>query len=126
MAAFARPEDSLKAASMLHQELGPFLAERGFSYPASLKVGIHTGASIAVTLNQRMDYFGGTVNLAARGESKSQGADILVSPDHAKATGDCAYLRGLGWTSQPVEAELKGFEAPIRLLRFLPPEAPTS
>lgn len=126
MAAFARPEDSLKAASMLHEELGPFLAERGFSYPVSLKVGIHTGASIAVTLNQRMDYFGGTVNLAARVESKSQGADILVSPDHAKATGDCAYLRGLGWTSQPVEAELKGFEEPIRLLRFLPPEAPRS
>ncbi|MBN53145.1 MAG: hypothetical protein CL558_06165 [Alphaproteobacteria bacterium] len=122
MAAFSRPEDSLKAASMLHREIGPFLASRGFEYPVSLKVGIHTGASIAVTLNERMDYFGGTVNLAARVESKSEGGDILVSPHHAKATHDCAFLRKLGWSSQNVLAHLKGFDEPMKLLRFLPPE----
>ena len=31
-----------------------------------LKAGIHTGPCIAVTLNDRLDYFGSTVNMAAR------------------------------------------------------------
>ena len=35
--------------------------------PLQLKAGLHTGPCIAVTLNDRLDYFGSTVNLAARG-----------------------------------------------------------
>jgi class 3 adenylate cyclase len=31
-----------------------------------LKIGVHKGAAIAVTLNDRLDYFGQTVNIAAR------------------------------------------------------------
>jgi class 3 adenylate cyclase len=31
-----------------------------------LKVGIHEGPCLAVTLNERQDYFGQTVNIAAR------------------------------------------------------------
>ena len=31
-----------------------------------VKIGLHSGACIAVTLNDRLDYFGSTVNLAAR------------------------------------------------------------
>jgi class 3 adenylate cyclase len=45
----------------------------------SLKAGIHTGPCIAVTLNDRLDYFGSTVNLAARLEGQSTGRDIVLS-----------------------------------------------
>ena len=47
--------------------------------PLSLKAGIHTGPCIAVTLNDRLDYFGSTVNLAARLEGQSTGCDIVLS-----------------------------------------------
>ena len=47
--------------------------------PLTLKAGMHTGPCIAVTLNERLDYFGSTVNLAARLERKSTGDDIVVS-----------------------------------------------
>src|SRR5258708_6605643 len=47
--------------------------------PLSLKAGLHTGPCIAVTLNDRLDYFGSTVNLAARLEAQSTGDDVVIS-----------------------------------------------
>ncbi|MGH9967554.1 MAG: DUF5939 domain-containing protein [Pyrinomonadaceae bacterium] len=46
----------------------------------TLKAGIHSGPCIAVTLNDRLDYFGSTVNMAARLEGLSTGNDVIVSP----------------------------------------------
>jgi len=40
---------------------------------------LHTGPCIAVTLNDRLDYFGSTVNLAARLEGQSTGDDVIIS-----------------------------------------------
>ncbi len=40
-------------------------AERG-NEDLLLKIGIHEGPCLAVTLNDRQDYFGQTVNMAAR------------------------------------------------------------
>jgi class 3 adenylate cyclase len=83
-----------------------------------LKVGIHDGPCIAVTLNDRLDYFGSTVNLAARVESKSDGNDIVVSSGLAERTKSAAFLRERGWTSEPLAAHCKGFSEPIAMLRF--------
>jgi class 3 adenylate cyclase len=47
--------------------------------PLQLKAGLHTGPCIAVTLNDRLDYFGSTVNLAARLEALSTGSDVIIS-----------------------------------------------
>ncbi|MEN3326724.1 MAG: hypothetical protein V7638_1531 [Acidobacteriota bacterium] len=49
------------------------------SIPLQLKAGLHTGPCIAVTLNDRLDYFGSTVNLAARLEGLSCGSDVIIS-----------------------------------------------
>jgi class 3 adenylate cyclase len=49
--------------------------------PLALKVGIHVGPCIAVAQNGVLDYFGSTVNLAARLVSLSSGADLIVSGD---------------------------------------------
>jgi class 3 adenylate cyclase len=49
------------------------------SMPLQLKAGLHTGPCIAVTLNERLDYFGSTVNLAARLEGLSSGSDVIIS-----------------------------------------------
>ena len=47
--------------------------------PLTLKAGIHVGPCIAVTLNDRLDYFGSTVNMAARLEGLSTGSDVVIS-----------------------------------------------
>ena len=49
------------------------------SLPLRLKAGLHTGPCIAVTLNDRLDYFGSTVNMAARLEGLSSGHDVIIS-----------------------------------------------
>ncbi len=74
MAAFAAPADALAAALAVQREMAAFNA-RG-QVPVTIKVGVHEGPCIAVTLNGRLDYFGTTVNMAARLQGKSDGGDV--------------------------------------------------
>jgi class 3 adenylate cyclase len=69
-----------------------------------------------VTLNDRLDYFGSTVNLAARLQGESLGSDIVVSKTLAEDPAVAGLLPGLEVREE--QAELKGFEAPVSFLRI--------
>jgi class 3 adenylate cyclase len=75
MAVFRKPVAAVVAVS----EAQSALANPSDGRPLTLKAGIHTGPCIAVTLNDRLDYFGSTVNLAARLEGLSSGSDLIIS-----------------------------------------------
>jgi class 3 adenylate cyclase len=45
------------------------------------QIGLHAGACLAVTLNDRLDYFGQTVNIAARVQALSGADEIVVTDD---------------------------------------------
>ncbi len=83
------------------------------SMPLTLKAGLHTGPCIAVTLNDRLDYFGSTVNMAARLESLSTGSDVVIS----RAVYDDLEVRELlnapagNVAATRFEMDLKGFDA---------------
>ena len=47
--------------------------------PVLLKIGIHHGAAIAVTLNDELDYFGQTVNIASRVQEMADAAEIWIT-----------------------------------------------
>ncbi|HYX45377.1 MAG TPA: adenylate/guanylate cyclase domain-containing protein, partial [Sphingomicrobium sp.] len=49
------------------------------SRPLGLKVGIHKGRAIAVTLNDRIDYFGHDVNIAARVQALADVNEVCIS-----------------------------------------------
>ncbi|NJL96165.1 MAG: adenylate/guanylate cyclase domain-containing protein [Anaerolineae bacterium] len=80
MAAFLTPEDALRAGLAVQQAIRAFnqgrTAEQGVIL---VKIGIHMGSAIAVNLNNRLDYFGNMVNLAARIQGKSRSEEILLS-----------------------------------------------
>jgi len=76
MAVFRQPVAALRA--MLHAQRLLANPPDGMQ-PLTLKAGLHTGPCIAVTLNDRLDYFGSTVNLAARLEGQSTGDDVIIS-----------------------------------------------
>jgi class 3 adenylate cyclase len=76
MAVFREPASALRAMLTAQQTLASPLSG---SAPLTLKAGMHMGPCIAVTLNERLDYFGSTVNMAARLESLSNGNDVVVS-----------------------------------------------
>lgn len=118
MAVFTRPENALLAAHELHDQVDRYVRQKGHDRGAELKIGLHEGPCIAVTLNEKLDYFGTTVNLAARVQNLSRGRDIVVTRSLARNTRDCESLRGLGWQAESLEAYAKGFAQPVPVLRF--------
>jgi class 3 adenylate cyclase len=60
MATFPSPDRALAAALRMRQSL------HALKKDLLIKIGIHEGPCLAVTLNDRLDYFGQTVNIAAR------------------------------------------------------------
>ena len=80
MAAFAEPADALATALSVQRDVATFNAEHG---PAALvvKFGMHRGECIAVNTAGVLDYFGTTVNIAARLQEESLGGDIVLSDD---------------------------------------------
>jgi class 3 adenylate cyclase len=118
MAVFTKPENALRAAHELHAEVDRYVRQKGHDRGVELKVGLHEGPCIAVTLNDKLDYFGTTVNLAARVQNLSRGGDIVVTESLARVTTDCEALRQHGWKSEAMQAHAKGFSQPVPVLRF--------
>src|SRR5215470_18443705 len=78
MAAFLNPADAVAAGLAMRAESAAF--NRGQpDRQLILKIGIHKGAAIAVTLNERLDYFGQTVNIASRVQHLADADEIYVS-----------------------------------------------
>jgi class 3 adenylate cyclase len=65
MASFYEPLSAIRAALDMLAQIGHFNDSAGEEL-ITLKIGAHVGPCLAVTLNGRLDYFGQTVNLAAR------------------------------------------------------------
>jgi class 3 adenylate cyclase len=125
MAAFSNPLDALAAAVEIRDDIAAFnrtLAPPGeFGEVAIIvKLGLHCGPCIAVTLNDRLDYFGRTVNLAARLQGESHGGDIVLSEAMLAEPGMEEALVALKPTAET--ARVKGFTDPIALRRVPAPE----
>jgi class 3 adenylate cyclase len=76
MATFRHPVDALRAVWQAQAEI----AKRGEPM-LWLKVGLHKGPCIVVNLNDRLDYFGSTVNITARLPGFSQGGEVILTED---------------------------------------------
>jgi class 3 adenylate cyclase len=78
MATFIRPEHALAAGLRMRAAMKDLNAERGRE-DLIVKIGIHEGPCLAVMLNERQDYFGQTVNVAARVQSLSTHQEIHIT-----------------------------------------------
>ena len=52
-----------------------------------VKIGIHAGAAIAVTVNDHLDYFGETVNVASRVQSLASDSEVCLTRDMFERSG---------------------------------------
>jgi class 3 adenylate cyclase len=112
MAAFMTPADAVTAALAMRAEIADF--NRGKKdRELILKVGIHSGAAIAVTLNDRLDYFGQTVNIAARVQGLAEADEIYLSADVHEAAGVATALEAFKTVSSV--HKLKGVQQDLRL-----------
>ena len=119
MAAFSDPAQAVRAALAMQAEIGS--SERGVP-DLVLKVGVHAGPSVVVTLNDRLDYFGSTVNMAARLQGQSIGGDIVLSTSVADDPEVREILAAVPQRRETVA--LKGFTDPVGFIRLLSTASP--
>ncbi|CAG0936746.1 Adenylate cyclase 1 [Thermoflexales bacterium] len=108
MAAFLDPAQGVAAALDILRGMAALNRTRT-DYPLRLKMGLHAGPAIAVTLNERLDYFGTTVNIASRLEGQAQGDDLIVSTEVLRQPAVQRLLRDNHVASEEFKARLKGF-----------------
>jgi class 3 adenylate cyclase len=100
----------------MQEQVAGWCAAQGIDPRLVLKLGVHVGPAIAMTANQRLDYFGRTVNLAARLGDRSEGDDVVLLAEvfeqaaariasgrpHLSVEGFQTRLRGLAGEQQLV------------------------
>ena len=79
MAVFTNQTEALEAAIAIQTRI------RANHPGVSVKIGLHAGPCIAVNSNDKLDYFGTTVNRAARIQGLADGQEIVMSRDLAHA-----------------------------------------
>src|SRR5882762_5920369 len=89
MATFETPDRAIAAAIRMREAMSDLGAERQHQ-SLGLKMGIHEGSCLAVTLNGQQDYFGQTVNIASRVQGLAASRSIMVTESvvenaHARA-----------------------------------------
>jgi len=115
MAVFRNPVAALRAVWNAQNKI----TERGEPM-LWLKVGIHKGPCIVVNMNERLDYFGSTVNIAARLPGFSQGGELVLSEAIHDDPGVQDFL---AQTARPnslsrFTGNLKGFDEPLTMWRL--------
>src|SRR3954471_8484465 len=78
MATFIRPEHAIAAGLRMRAAMDALNKKRGTA-DLIVKIAIHEGPCLAVMLNERQDYFGQTVNIAARVQSLSTAQEIHIT-----------------------------------------------
>ena len=80
MATFSTPDRAVAAALRMREAMHRLNDGRnGNGHDLLLKIGIHEGPCLAVVLNDRQDYFGTTVNIAARVQGLADSRSILAT-----------------------------------------------
>jgi class 3 adenylate cyclase len=115
MASFAEPTPALEAATAMTREVRRVSREGA---KLQLKVGLHTGPCIAVELNERLDYFGQTVNVAARVQGVAGADEIAITEPVYAAPGSQDIIRAAELSATRERALLKGVEGETTVYRL--------
>ncbi|MCK6440331.1 MAG: adenylate/guanylate cyclase domain-containing protein [Planctomycetes bacterium] len=117
MAVFRRSSDAVEAAFEMHENIRN-VKDKRTGEPLALRIGLHRGPCIAMEANNVLDYFGTTVNVAARVQAKADGLQTAVSDAILQDSGVADIVRACNARSTRISANLKGIADafPITLL----------
>ena len=107
MATFETPDRAIAAAIRMREAMSDLGAERQHQ-SLGLKMGIHEGSCLAVTLNGQQDYFGQTVNIASRVQGLAASRSIVVTESVVENAHTRALLETNGLTSTRRSVALSG------------------
>lgn len=116
MATFSDLGEALAAAQAMHGQLAGMKSKQDIRL--KLKCALHAGPCLAVNANDKLDYFGSVVNLAARLLEKCAGDDLVVADEifHLAETQD--FLRRTQASAEADREHFTGFPEPIRVWRI--------
>lgn len=119
MAAFVSPLDGVGAAMAIQRAFHPDRHDT----PIRLRLSLNTGACIAVRLNANVDYFGGTVNVAAKLQSLVEGHQVVVSDRTYRAPGVAERLADEGVAPEALTYESRALPEPVAAWRWTVPRS---
>jgi len=109
MATFPTPDHGLRAALEMRDAMDRL--NKGQRHEdLILKIGMHEGPCLAVTLNDRLDYFGQTVNIAARVQGLADSRSIFATEPVVTNQVVADLLRERSLVPAPQRALLKGIK----------------
>lgn len=117
MATFSQVDEALAAVREMHRLLNTGNTRGG--EPLVLKSSLHVGPCLAVNANERLDFFGTTVNLAARMIGCCHGGDLAVSDELFRRPEMAAFLAACPEPPEPSEVHFRGFEEPHLVWRMV-------
>jgi class 3 adenylate cyclase/uncharacterized protein (DUF2132 family) len=107
MATFETPDRAIAAAIRMREAITDLGAQRQHQN-LLLKIGIHEGGCLAVTLNDQQDYFGQTVNIASRVQGLAASRSIVVTEQVLENAQVSALLKTSGLKPTLRRAALSG------------------
>ncbi len=107
MATFPTPDRAVAAALRMREAMHELAARHNVA-DLLLKIGIHEGPCLAVVLNDRQDYFGQTVNIAARVQGLAASHAILATGPVVENKETALLLDAGGLKPEAQQAALRG------------------
>jgi len=117
MATFATPDRAVAAAIRMRDAMTD-LGEQRHEKDLLLKMGIHEGPCLAVSLDDRQDYFGQTVNIAARVQALAASRSILVTEPVMENPEASAMLETSGLKPEQRRTTLRGIASEISVFEI--------
>lgn len=113
MASFADPLAAMHAVTRMHQAI-----EQLGEGELHLKIGVHSGSCIAVELNDRLDYFGRTVNIAARVQGIAGAGEIVCTQAVYDKSGVREVVEAAGFSAEVGSVALRGISGDMTVVRL--------
>jgi class 3 adenylate cyclase len=112
MATFPTPDRAMAAALKMREALKDLKGD------LLLKIGIHEGPCLAVSLNDRQDYFGRTVNIAARVQGLATSRSIFATKRVVTDSEASKLLRSNGISATPEKRSLRGIAEQVEIFEI--------
>ena len=112
MATFPTPDGAMTAALKMREALKDLKDE------LLLKIGIHEGPCLAVSLNDRQDYFGRTVNIASRVQGLATSRSIFATRRVVTDSETSKLLQSNGIAATPEKRSLRGIAKQVEIFEI--------
>jgi class 3 adenylate cyclase len=112
MATFPTPDRAMAAALKMREAL------KDLKDDLLLKIGIHEGPCLAVSLNDRQDYFGRTVNIASRVQGLASSRSIFATGRVVTDSEASKLLQSNGIAATPEKRSLRGIAKQVEIFEI--------